>query len=109
LFAALGHFQWKVVWSALAGTAAITVYYFSMGVTIELAADKAQQGDPAAGQRMIQLSSTVRLLLLGVAMAVGIKLGANVLALVLPLAFLRPVVMLAEFFGKKGDGWTESK
>ena len=40
---------------------------------------------------------------MAVALILGIKLGANVIALVLPLAFARPILMLAEFFRKKGD------
>ena len=39
----------------------------------------------------------------GIALVVAIKLGANVIALVLPLAFVRPILLLAEFFRKKGD------
>jgi hypothetical protein len=85
------------------------VNYFFMAVTVSLAADRAEQGDPQAGQRMVRLSSTVRLVLMGLALFLGIKLGANVIALVLPLAFQRPILMLAEFFRKKGDVWTESK
>ena len=52
---------------------------------------------------MVQLSSTVRLVCMGILLFAGIKLGANVLALVLPLVFLRPILMVAEFFRKKGD------
>ena len=51
---------------------------------------------------MVQLSSTVRLVCMGVILFGGIKLGANVIALVLPLVFLRPVLMVAEFFWKEG-------
>ena len=108
-FAALGKFSWNVVWSALGGSLTIIVNYFFMAVTVQLAADKAQQGQPAQGQRMIQLSGMVRLFVMGAVLFLGIKLGGNVLALVLPLAFLRPVLMLGEFFRKKGDTWTESK
>ena len=39
---------------------------------------------------------------MGVALVVGIKLGAYVIALALPLAFLRPILMVTEFFRKKG-------
>ena len=33
----------------------------------------------------------------------GIVLGANPVAILLPLLFVRPVLLLAEFFRKKGD------
>lgn len=109
VFALLGYFQMNVLWSALVGCAVIILNFFFMSVTVSLAADRAQQGDPKAGQNMIQLSSVVRLILMGAALFVGIKAGGNVIALVLPLAFQRPILMLAEFFRKKGDVWTESK
>lgn len=109
VFALLGYFKINVLWGALAGSCVMIVNYFFMAVTVTLAADRAEQGDPQAGQRMVQLSSTVRLVLMGLALFLGIKLGANVIALVLPLAFQRPILMLAEFFRKKGDVWTESK
>ncbi|MBE6933969.1 MAG: hypothetical protein E7462_02805 [Ruminococcaceae bacterium] len=103
VFAALGYFQMNVLWGALEGSLVMTVNYFFMAVTVNQAADRAERGEVKQGQKMIQLSSLIRLVLMGVAMVVGIKLGANVIALVLPLAFLRPILMLAEFFGKKGD------
>ena len=109
VFALLGYFKMNVLWGALAGSCVMIVNYFFMAVTVSLAADRAEQGDPQAGQRMVQLSSTVRLVLMGLSLFLGIKLGANVIALVLPLAFQRPILMLAEFFRKKGDVWTESK
>lgn len=103
IFAALGRFQMNVLWGALAGSAVMTANYFFMAVTVTLAARRAQQDEVQQAQKMVQLSSVVRLLAMGGAMFLGIKLGANVIAMVLPLAFARPVLMLAEFFRKKGD------
>ncbi len=109
VFAALGVFTMHVLWGALTGSLVMIVNYFFMAVTVSLAADRAEQGNPKGAQSMIQLSSIVRLVVMGIALVVAIKLGANVIALVLPLAFVRPILLLAEFFRKKGDGWTESK
>ena len=103
IFAALGYFQMRVLWSALAGSMVMIVNYFFMSLNISNAADKAEKGDVEQAKKMIQLSSTVRLLCMGIAIAIGIKLGANVVAIVLPLAFLRPILMISEFFRKKGD------
>ena len=103
VFAALGFFQMHVLWSALAGSLVMIANYFFMAITVNLAADRAEKGEVLQAKRMVQLSSTVRLVVMGVAMAVGIKLGANVIALVLPLAFLRPILMVTEFFRKKGQ------
>lgn len=103
IFAAFGKFSANVVFSALAGSAVITLNYFFMAVTVSLAADRAEAGDAAKAKNMIQLSSAVRLVSMGLILFAGIRLGANVVALVLPLVFLRPILMLSEFFGKKVD------
>ena len=103
VFVALGRFSMNVLWGALAGSLVMIGNHFFMAVTVSLAADKAEAGAVEQAKKMIQLSSVIRLLCMGGILIVGIKLGANVLALVLPLAFVRPILMLAEFFGKKGD------
>lgn len=103
VFAALGYFQMNVLWGALTGCLVMIVNYFFMAVTVSLAADRAEAGEVQQAQKMVQLSSAVRLVLMGAALILGIKLGANVIALVLPLVFARPILMLAEFFRKKGD------
>ena len=103
VFAALGQFRMNVLWGALTGCGVMIANYFFMAVTVSLAADRAEKGQSKQAKSMIQLSSVVRLLLMGVALVVGIKLGANVIALLLPLLFVRPILMLAEFFRKKGD------
>lgn len=102
-FAALGYFQMNVLWGALAGCAVTVANYFFMAVTVSLAADKAQEGQVQQAQKMVQLSSILRLVVMAVVLFIGIRLGANVLALLLPLLFQRPILMLAEFFRKKGD------
>lgn len=103
IFAALGQFSLKVVLSALAGCAVMTANYFFMAVAVSLAADRAEAGEVEQAKKMVQLSSAVRLVCMGVILFGGIKLGANVIALVLPLVFMRPVLMVAEFFRKKVD------
>ena len=103
IFAALGQFRMNVLWGALAGSAVMIANYFFMAVTVSLAADRAEQGEVEQAKKMVQLSSVGRLIAIGLVMFLGIKLGANVIALVLPLAFARPILMLAEFFRKKGD------
>ena len=103
IFAAVDRFQMNVLWSALTGSMIMIVNYFFMAVTVSLAADRAADGQLEQGQKLIKLSSTVRLLAMAAALVLGIKLGGNVIALALPLAFARPVLLLAEFFRKKGD------
>jgi hypothetical protein len=103
VFVALNLFQWNVLWGALAGSAVMIANYFFMAVTVSLAADRAERGEVEQAKKMVQTSSVFRLLAMGLVLFLGIKLGANVIALVLPLAFARPILMLAEFFRKKGD------
>ena len=103
VYAIIGKFSLRVLFSALGGSAVIIINYFLLGVTVSLAADKAEAGDSKKAKNMIKLSSLVRLLLMGGLLLVGIKGGGDVIALVLPLLFLRPVLMLGEFFRKKGD------
>lgn len=109
VYAALGAFRLSVLWSALGGCGIMTLNYFFMAVTVCLSADRAESGEVEQAKRSVQLSSTVRLLCMGVVLYLGIRMGADVIALVLPLAFARPVLMLSEFLGRKGDGWKESK
>ena len=99
VFAALGYFTWAVLWGALV---AIGNHFF-LCVAVSLAADKAEQGKPAEGQKIVKGSYSIRLVAIGVVVFVAVKLGANALALLLPLLYVRPVLLLAEFFRKKGD------
>ena len=58
-------------------------------------------GRAADKPRLIAAMAAMALLMGGL-LLVGIKGGGDVIALVLPLLFLRPVLMLGEFFRKKG-------
>lgn len=103
VFFALGFFQMNVLWGAVAGCGIMIVNYFFMAMIASLAADRAEKGQTQQAKKMIQLSSVSRLVLMGLALFVGIRLGANVVALVVPLLFVRPTLLVAEFFRKKGD------
>lgn len=102
IFAALGYFQWNVLWGALAGSAIVIVNHFFMAITVNMAADRAEAGEAEQGKKMIQTSSVVRLIVMGVAVVVAIKLGVNAISLALPILLLRPMLMVIEFFRKKG-------
>ena len=103
VYAALGCFKLVVLWSALGGCGIMTLNHFFMSVTVCLAADRAERGEVDAAKKSVQLSSTVRLVCMGLALFIGIRLGAEVIALVLPLALARPILMVTELFGKKGE------
>ena len=103
IYAALSYFKISVLWSAVAGSLIMITNYFFMAILASLATDRAEQGDVKQAQKLLQLSSIVRLVCMGIALFVAIILGADVLALVLPFLFVRPTLLVAEFFRKKGD------
>ena len=104
VFALLGYFDMTVVWGALAGSLISVGNFFAMGMTTTLAAEKAANQDVKGGQALISLSYMVRMALMLVALIVCGKSGLfNVIALAIPLVFVRPVLTVAEFFQKKGD------
>lgn len=103
VFALLNLFSMKILWSALCGCITMIGNYFFMAVTVSLAADRAEKGNMEQGKKMIHLSSAVRLVVMLVILLIARKLGANIIALALPLLFARPTLMLSEFFRKKGD------
>ena len=103
IFAALDLFSIGVVFGAGIGFLIVIGNYFFMAITVSQATDRAQNGDVTGAQKQIQLSSVIRLLVMGGLLFLAVKLGANVIASVLPLVFLRPVLMVWNFFRKKGD------
>lgn len=104
VFALAGHFDSRAMLGGLLGGVLSILNFFLMGVGVSNAADKAEAGDPNAGQRAIQLSYLVRTLVLAaILVAAALSSFFNLLALVLPLLFVRPVLSLAEFFRKAGD------
>ena len=103
VYGLLGYFSLAVLFSALAGSFIIILNYFFLAVTVTLAADKAQQGKADEAKKLMRLSPIVRLAVMAIALFIGIKAGGTVIALVLPLVFLRPVLMLGEFFRKRGE------
>lgn len=104
VFALLGYFDMTVVWGALAGSLIAVGNFFAMGMTTTLAAEKAANQDVKGGQALISLSYMFRMALVLVALIVCGKSGLfHVIALAIPLVFVRPVLTVAEFFQKKGD------
>lgn len=103
IFAVLGKLDSRVVLGGLVGAAVSTANFFIMALFANRAGDKAQQQDVAGGQKLIQLSYIGRLIGIFAVLALCAKSGHfHVLTLVLPLAFNRPILTLAEFFRKKG-------
>ena len=103
IYALLNKFNTGVIWGGIVGAVVAVLNFLFMAVGALMAADKAADQDVKAGQAIVRNSMILRLALMAVVLIAFAKSGiCDVLALVLPLAFTRPILMLAEFFGKAG-------
>ena len=103
VFALLGRFDFSVLWGGLAGALIAIANFFFMSLFAVLAADKAEAQDVAGGQKLIQLSYMGRMVGLFLVLFLCAKSGfCNLIALVIPLVFTRPILTISELFKKKG-------
>lgn len=101
-FALLGKYDTSVLLGGIAGGLIAVANFFAMAVVTSLAADRAMAQDVDGGKKLVQGSYPIRMLALITALFVCAKSGYfNVVALALPLVFVRPTITLAEFFRKK--------
>lgn len=104
IFALLGKFDQTVLWGGILGGVLAILNFFFMAIGASLAADKAEAQNVKGGKAMIQSSFMLRYLVLIVVLFAGAKSGlCNVVALVLPLVFTRPILSVGEFFRKSGE------
>ena len=102
VFALLNRLDSSVWLGAAAGTVLAVGNFFFMAVTTGMAVDRAKEDDAKTGKRLVQTSQTVRLLVLAVLLfALGKSGLCNVIALVVPLVFVRFTLTLQEFFRRK--------
>lgn len=103
VYALIGKFSLAVVLGGLVGALLAAGNFFFMAVAATLAADKAEAQDVEGGKKLMKSSYPIRLLVLAVLLILCAKSGFfDVVALVLPLVFVRPILTVAEFFRKKG-------
>lgn len=104
IFALLGKFDSAVLLGGICGGLLATLNFFFMAVGAMMAADKAESQNVKGGQATIQSSYLLRLVVMFVIMFALVKGGVcNVIALVLPLVFTRPILSIGEFFRKSGE------
>ena len=104
VFALLGKFDRTVLLGGAVGTVLTAANFFFMSVGAMVAADKAEDQNVAGGKATVKVSYLVRMTVLAVLLFAFAKSGlCNVVALVLPLAFVRPAIMISEFFRKAGE------
>ena len=103
IFALLGNYDTSVLLGALFGGLIATLNFFFMAVAATIASDKAVNQDVKGGQATVQFSYFARLAVMAIVLFALVKSGlCNVIAVVLPLAFNRPILTIFEFF-RKGD------
>ena len=101
VYALLDLFSRAVLLGGVIGTVLAILNFFFMAMGATTAADKAIAQDVKGGQAQIKLSYTLRMIAIFVILFACVKSGlCNALASVLPLVFVRPVIMVAEFFRK---------
>lgn len=101
VYALLGRFQISVLLGGIVGAVLSVGNFFFMAVAATLAADKAEKQDIAGGTNLMRASYPFRLLIVGgVLVLCGLSGYFDLIALVLPLAFVRPVLTLSAFFRK---------
>ena len=103
VYAFIGKFSLSVVLGGLVGLLVATGNFFALAVVATLASDKAESGDSMSGQKLMKSSYPIRLLVMAGVLILCAKSGFfDVIALVFPLLFVRPILTIAEFFRKKG-------
>jgi hypothetical protein len=104
IFALLGHFDYTVALGSLVGGLVSFLNFFFMVIGLSAAADRAQNQDANGGKGLVKGSYFIRIAVMFLVLFACAKSGhCNVIALVVPLLFVRPALMVAEFFGKKGE------
>lgn len=101
VYALLGRLNLSVILGGVVGAVLSVGNFFFMAVAATLAADKAEKQDISGGTNLMRASYPVRILILGGALLLcGFSGYFDLIALVLPLAFVRPVITLSAFFRK---------
>lgn len=105
IFALLGYYDNGVLLGALAGSVIATLNHLVLMIGVIAAASKAEHQDAKGGQMLIQLSYMGRLAGLFLVLVLCAKSEVfNLLALVIPLVFTRPVLTIVDHFTNKKGG-----
>ncbi|MBR7122089.1 MAG: hypothetical protein IKC95_01330 [Oscillospiraceae bacterium] len=104
IYALLGYFSNRVLLGGIIGGGVTVLNYFFMAIGASLAADKAQTQDVKGGKAILQLSMLLRYVIVFVILFAFAKSGLCApIALVLPLIFVRPIMLVDSFFRRKGE------
>ena len=105
IFALLGQYSSKVLLGGIVGGLVTVGNFLAMAIAVNIAADKAKAQNVKGGQATIKGSYLLRMVAMVVILFAFAKSGlCDVIALVVPLIFMRPTLTVAEFFRRKpGD------
>lgn len=102
VFLALGKFDGTVFLGALLGIVLAVLNFFLLGLAVQKAT---LQDDPEIAKKMIQLSYSRRLLMMGIGIIVGIIAPCfHWVAVVCPLIFSRITIFFMQVIHFKGKG-----
>ena len=103
VFALLGYFDKSVLFGAAAGSVIATINHLVLVLGVLAASSKAEQQDVKGGQALVQMSYFGRTIGLFLILVLCAKTGIfNLIALVIPLVFTRPILTITDHFNKKG-------
>lgn len=95
VFAALRHLDSSVLLGALFGTVFSVLNFFLLGVTVQKALQK-----KASQRKVVQLSYTLRMLLMLAVMVLGIVLPCfHAIAVIVPFLVQQPVILILRALG----------
>lgn len=103
VFALLGRLHRPVILGGIVGGLLSLANFFFMAVGTALAADRAEDQNVTGGKGIITGSYFLRMVLLFLILFACVKSGwFHPFALVIPLVFNQPILLVSEFFRKKG-------
>ena len=92
-----------MVYGAAAGAVITTLNHLVLVLSVMAASEKAEKQDVKGGQMLIQMSYFGRTIGLFLILVLCAKSGIfNLIALVIPLVFTRPILTITEKYNKKG-------
>ena len=98
VFALLGRFDSSVVLGGLLGAAANILYFIFICIGVNSAV---KENDQKRQKQSLTISYYLRLIVLGVLIAVGLKLDCfHNIAVIVPVLMTRPILTAAEIIGK---------
>ena len=104
VFALLGHLDTIALRGGILGGVLAVLNHFFLAMGVVMATQKAQSEDAKGSKGMVQMSFLFRTAVLFVVMFALLKSGlCNVFSLVLPLLFIRPILIVERFFQKDGE------